>query len=61
LSERPKAAQELARHSTITLTQDYYTHLQLRDQVGALDMLPPPPPAEGKKDVAEDEKERRRA
>jgi integrase len=58
---RPKAAQELARHSTITLTQDYYTHLQLRDQVGALDMLPPPPAQEGKKDAPEGEKGRLRA
>jgi integrase len=57
---RPKAAQELARHSTITLTQDYYTHLQLRDQVGALDMLPPPPGA-GDKAPADGGKERRRA
>jgi integrase len=58
---RPKAAQELARHSTITLTQDFYTHLQLRDQVGALDMLPPPPPAGDQKGTAEEGKERRRA
>jgi integrase len=58
---RPKAAQELARHSTIVLTQDYYTHLQLRDQVGALDMLPPPPAGEPKKEDAGREEGRRRA
>jgi integrase len=53
---RPKAAQELARHSTIALTQDYYTHLQLRDQVGALDMLPPPPaPGAGTDDPEQEE------
>src|ERR1043166_505239 len=36
----PKAAQMLARHSTITLTMDRYTHLGLVDQTAALDMLP---------------------
>jgi integrase len=34
---RLKEAQELARHSTSVLTQDYYTHIQLRDQMSALD------------------------
>jgi integrase len=37
----PKVAQELARHSTITLTMDYYTHLDLLDVAGALEQLPP--------------------
>jgi integrase len=36
----PKVAQELARHSTITLTMDYYTRLDVRDVAGALDKLP---------------------
>ncbi len=36
----PKAAQSLARHSTITLTLDRYTHLALADQRGALNALP---------------------
>jgi integrase len=36
----PKEAQDLARHSTITLTMDHYTHLDLRDQLAALDKLP---------------------
>jgi site-specific recombinase XerD len=36
----PKAAQMLARHSTITLTMDRYTHLGLVDQTAALDKLP---------------------
>jgi len=36
----PKAAQMLARHSTITLTMDRYTHLGLVDQSAALDKLP---------------------
>jgi integrase len=44
----PKAAQELARHSTITLTMDYYTHLELHDQSAALEKLPElPADAEG--------------
>jgi integrase len=36
----PKVAQVLARHSTITLTMDYYTHLDVLDVSGALDKLP---------------------
>jgi integrase len=39
----PKMAQTLARHSTITLTMDYYTHLGIHDQTAALEKLPPPP------------------
>jgi hypothetical protein len=37
----PKEAQILARHSTITLTMDGYTHIGLADVAGALDKLPP--------------------
>ncbi len=37
----PKMAQILARHSTISLTMDYYTHLGIHDQTAALDKLPP--------------------
>jgi hypothetical protein len=36
----PKEAQALARHSTITLTMDRYTHLGLADLTSALDRLP---------------------
>jgi len=36
----PKAAQALARHSTITLTLDRYTHVDLPDLSSALDRLP---------------------
>jgi integrase len=36
----PKVAQTLARHSTITLTMDYYTHLDVFDVAGALEKLP---------------------
>jgi hypothetical protein len=36
----PKVAQVLARHSTITLTMDYYTHLDVLDVAGALEKLP---------------------
>jgi len=36
----PKMAQSLARHSTITLTMDYYTHVGLFDQATALEALP---------------------
>ena len=42
----PKEAQELARHSTITLTMVYYTHLAVADVAGAVDRLPEIP-AEG--------------
>jgi integrase len=41
----PKIAQTLARHSTITLTMDYYTHLDLFNVAGALDKLPVLPTA----------------
>ena len=36
----PKVAQTLARHSTITLTMNHYTHLDVFDVAGALDKLP---------------------
>jgi integrase len=36
----PKTAQRLARHSTITLTMDRYTHLWREDLAGAVDSLP---------------------
>ena len=46
----PKMAQSLARHSTITLTMDRYTHVGLFDQAHALEslpnMLPPSPESE---------------
>jgi integrase len=41
----PKVAQVLARHSTITLTMDRYTHLELMDAAGGLKSLPPLPRA----------------
>jgi len=36
----PKTAQALARHSTITLTLDRYTHVALGDEVRAIEALP---------------------
>ena len=44
----PKTAQSLARHSTITLTMDRYTHGVVGDEAAALDRLPDlsAPPAE---------------
>jgi len=36
----PKVAQTLARHSTITLTMDRYSHVSLLDVAGALEHLP---------------------
>ncbi|MEX2212630.1 MAG: tyrosine-type recombinase/integrase [Phycisphaeraceae bacterium] len=36
----PKIAQSLARHSTITLTMDRYTHSLAGDEVSALEALP---------------------
>jgi hypothetical protein len=38
----PKDAQTLARHSTITLTMDRYSHVSLRDSAFALAMLTMP-------------------
>ncbi|MBM3993442.1 MAG: hypothetical protein FJ303_04730, partial [Planctomycetes bacterium] len=39
----PKIAQTLARHSTITLTMDRYTHLGLRDLDASVNSLPAVP------------------
>jgi integrase len=36
----PKTAQDLARHSTVDLTMNHYTHLRLRDLAGAVEGLP---------------------
>jgi excisionase family DNA binding protein len=36
----PGMAKDLARHSTIVLTMDHYTHLGINDQTAALDKLP---------------------
>jgi integrase len=46
----PKVAQSLARHSTISLTMDTYTHLGLLDERAALDSLPALPSIESKND-----------
>jgi hypothetical protein len=35
-----KTAQSLARHSTITLTMDRYTHVQLNDHAAAMEKMP---------------------
>ncbi len=43
----PKEAQALARHSTITLTMDRYTHLGIFDLTSALDRLPALPLVDG--------------
>ena len=40
----PKDAQSLARHSTITLTMDRYSHVSISDLTGALERLPALPP-----------------
>jgi len=37
----PAVAMKLARHSTITLTMDYYTHILITDERAALRNLPP--------------------
>jgi integrase/recombinase XerD len=47
----PKEAQTLARHSTITLTMDRYTHLGMNDMVAALEKLPAIPPTGGKSEA----------
>ena len=36
----PKLAQQLARHSSIVLTMDRYSHVTLSEQADALDLLP---------------------
>ena len=38
----PKDAKELARHSTITLTMDHYSHVTVRDTAAAVARLPMP-------------------
>jgi hypothetical protein len=45
----PKAAQSLARHSTIDLTMNVYTSLTVHDQASALASLPPVPQLGGNK------------
>ncbi len=45
----PKIAQSLARHSTIGLTMDTYTHIGLYDERAALDSLPELPSFDGDK------------
>lgn len=49
----PKEAQALARHSTITLTMDRYTHLAVVDLTSALDRLPAIPTTTPTSEVAE--------
>jgi hypothetical protein len=44
----PKIAQKLARHSTIALTMDRYTHLQEREVVDAVGSVPVISPQVGK-------------
>lgn len=48
----PKTAQTLARHSSITLTMDRYTHVGLADIAGALDSLPQLQEREQQKNLA---------
>jgi len=49
----PKEAQALARHSTITLTMDRYTHLGIVDLTSALDRLPAIPTTTPSNEAAE--------
>jgi len=44
----PKVAQSLARHSTINLTMDTYTHIGLYDERAALEKLPDLPNIKGR-------------
>ncbi len=48
----PAVAKSLARHSTITLTMDHYTHTLIGDERAALDCLPTMDPAEPDQEVA---------
>ena len=54
----PKVAQSLARHSTISLTMDTYTHLTLFDERAAIDNMPtlPTPHDEGEENSSADTK-----
>jgi integrase len=45
---RPKAAQELMRHSTVNLTMNIYSHVPLADLAGTVNQLPAPPSARKK-------------
>jgi Phage integrase family len=47
----PKEAQALARHSTISLTMDRYTHLGILDLTAALERLPTIPDATNETDA----------
>jgi integrase len=47
----PKVAQTLARHSSITLTMDRYTHILNADQRTAIDQLPGIPLSQNKKNI----------
>ena len=47
----PKVAQSLARHSTINLTMDIYTHVQLHDERAALEKLPDLPTIDDKQNA----------
>ncbi len=51
----PRAAQALARHSTITLTMDRYSHLAMGDAAKALDALPSLDKPEPKQETAKAE------
>ena len=47
----PAAAKSLARHSTIMLTMDHYTHTLISDERAALDTLPSLSPAPAEREV----------
>lgn len=53
----PKVAQQLARHSSIVLTMDFYTHLDVFDVTGALDKLPALPAGSGSVKATEGQEE----
>jgi integrase len=57
----PKTIQELARHSTITLTLDRYSHLNLIDLQAGLEALPPPACSKERARVPEQTSEELRA
>jgi integrase len=48
----PAVAKSLARHSTITLTMDHYTHTLIGDERAALDCLPTMNPAQPDREAA---------
>ena len=51
----PKTAQQLARHSDISLTMNVYTHLNAQTQINAINALPTP----GRRDTSKEQEKQK--